>query len=97
MMNGTSILIRIAGVIIGRWVSRRIESIAHKYQPPDETLFNFPGNIVRHIINGISFPVVLNTFGVQSTSITAVIGAVGPVSLRHKGGHDVKRRYAQNA
>jgi small conductance mechanosensitive channel len=43
----------------------------------DDTLFSFLGNIVRYVIIGFSFLFVLNTFGVQTTSFVAVIGAAG--------------------
>ena len=73
----SAILILIVGFIIGSWISGRIESIGRRNRHLDETLFNFLGNIVRYIIIGFSFLFVLNTFGVQTTSVVAVIGAAG--------------------
>ena len=73
----SAILILIVGFIIGSWVSRRIESIGRRNRHLDETLFNFLGNIARYVIVGFAFLFVLNTFGVQTTSVVAVIGAAG--------------------
>ena len=73
----TAFIILIVGFIIGSWVSGRIESIGRRNRHLDETLFNFLGNIVRYIIIGFAFLFVLNTFGVQTTSVVAVIGAAG--------------------
>jgi small conductance mechanosensitive channel len=71
----TAIIILIIGFTIGGWVSRRIENIGRKHKHLDETLFIFLGNIVRYVIIGFSFLFVLNTFGVQTTSVVAIIGA----------------------
>lgn len=73
----SAIAILIVGFIIGRWVSHRIESIGRKHKHLDETLFIFLGNIVRYVVIGFAFLFVLNTFGVQTTSVVAVIGAAG--------------------
>ena len=40
-------------------------------------MFNFLANITRYVILGFTFLIVLNTFGIQTTSIVAVIGAAG--------------------
>ncbi|MBY6155459.1 mechanosensitive ion channel family protein [Vannielia litorea] len=73
----TAILILIAGYIVAGWVKRRIVAIAENNPKLDDTLFHFLGNIVRWIILGFAFLIILNTFGVQTTSIIAAIGAAG--------------------
>lgn len=73
----TAILILIAGFLIAGWVKRRIVAIAERNPKLDTTLFHFLGNIVRWVILGFSFLIILNTFGVQTTSIIAAIGAAG--------------------
>jgi len=73
----TAIVILIIGYLLGGWAGRRIRSIGTKGKHLDETLFNFLGNIVRYVFIGFSFLFVLNTFGVQTTSVVAVIGAAG--------------------
>lgn len=65
------------GMLIAGLVARRIRGIGSKYQKLDNTLFNFLGNIARYVILAFTALIVLNTFGVQTTSIVAVIGAAG--------------------
>lgn len=72
-----AILILIAGFLIGGWARRRIMRLGEANRHLDSTLFNFLGNIVSYIITGFAFLFVLNTFGVQTTSFVAVIGAAG--------------------
>lgn len=72
-----AIFILIAGFIIGGWIRRRIIRIGNASAHLDVTLFNFFGNITRYIVIGFSFLFVLNTFGIQTTSFVAVIGAAG--------------------
>lgn len=73
----SAILIIVAGFVIGGWARRRIMRLGASNRHLDDTLFNFLGNIVSYIITGFAFLFVLNTFGVQTTSFVAVIGAVG--------------------
>lgn len=65
------------GFLLGGWARRRLTSLGGKHQHLDITLFNFLGNVARYIIVGFSVLFVLNTFGVQTTSFVAVIGAAG--------------------
>ncbi|WP_116598191.1 mechanosensitive ion channel family protein [Primorskyibacter marinus] len=70
-------LILFVGLLIGSWVKRRIVKVSERHARLDETLFHFLGNIARYIILGFAALFVLNTFGVQTTSIVAAIGAAG--------------------
>ncbi|MEM9785461.1 MAG: mechanosensitive ion channel domain-containing protein, partial [Pseudomonadota bacterium] len=72
-----AIAIIVVGFIIGGWVRRRLVSLGGKHAHLDITLFNFLGNIARYVVIGFAFLFVLNTFGVQTTSVVAVIGAAG--------------------
>ena len=72
-----AIAILFVGFVIGGWVRRRITSLGGKHAHLDITLFNFLGNISRYVVIGFAFLFVLNTFGVQTTSFVAVIGAAG--------------------
>lgn len=65
------------GFVVGGWARRRIIGLGQKYEHLDITLFNFLGNVARYVIIGFAFLFVLNTFGVQTTSVVAVIGAAG--------------------
>ncbi len=72
-----AILILIVGFIVGGWVRKRLVRLGEQYSHLDVTLFNFLGNVVRYVVVGFAFLFVLNTFGVQTTSVIAVIGAAG--------------------
>ena len=72
-----AILIVVLAFVISGWVSRRIKRTAEKHARLDDTLFDFLGNIARYAILAVAGVVVLNTFGIQTTSIVAVIGAAG--------------------
>lgn len=75
VLSATAIII--VGFIIGGWVRRRLVSLGGKHAHLDITLFNFLGNVARYVVIGFAFLFVLNTFGVQTTSVVAVIGAAG--------------------
>jgi small conductance mechanosensitive channel len=70
-----ALLILFVGFIIGGWARRRLIQLGHSYAHLDITLFNFLGNVARYIVIGFAFMFVLNTFGVQTTSVIAIIGA----------------------
>lgn len=69
--------ILVTGFIIAGWIGRRITRLGEKYRHLDDTLFKFLGNVIRYVIIGFSCLFVLNTFGIQTTSIVAVVGAAG--------------------
>jgi len=71
------LLIVILGVSISGFLRRRIKRLAQQHSRLDDTLFDFLSNIVRYVVLGFTFLFVLNTFGVQTTSVVAVIGAAG--------------------
>ncbi|MCB5198819.1 mechanosensitive ion channel [Loktanella sp. TSTF-M6] len=73
----SAILILMIGFVIAGWLSRRISNMGQRNAHLDETLFTFLSNIVRYVIIGFALLFVLNTFGVQTTSVVAVIGAAG--------------------
>ena len=72
-----AIAILVVGFVLGGWARRRIMRLGASNRHLDDTLFNFLGNIVSYVITGFAFLFVLNTFGVQTTSFVAVIGAAG--------------------
>ncbi|KQI71671.1 mechanosensitive ion channel protein MscS [Loktanella sp. 5RATIMAR09] len=71
------VAILVAGFLLGGWVRKRLTNLGLSYAHLDMTLFNFLGNVARYIVIGFAFLFVLNTFGVQTTSVVAVIGAAG--------------------
>jgi len=72
-----AIAILVLGFVIAGWASRRIRKLGLAHEELDDTLFNFLGNIIRYVIIAFAFLFVLNTFGVQTTSFVALIGAAG--------------------
>jgi small conductance mechanosensitive channel len=73
----SAVAILLAGFIVSAWVRRRLVRLGEKHKRLDDTLFTFLGNIARYTILAFAFLFILNTFGIQTTSIVAVIGAAG--------------------
>ena len=72
-----AIVILIIGWTVAAWFGSRVRKIGTAQKHLDDTLFNFLGSIVRYIILGFTVLIVLNTFGVQTTSVVAAVGAAG--------------------
>jgi len=72
-----AIFILFIGWAVSRWIGKRIVKIGLAYESLDDTLFNFLGSVVRYTILAFTLLIVLNTFGVRTTSIVAAIGAAG--------------------
>lgn len=77
----TNILLAALILILGLWISgkayKAVYGIGKKYERLDDTLFRFFGSMVRYIILAFVLIAVLNRFGVETTSIVALIGAAG--------------------
>lgn len=73
----SALLILIVGLLLAGWANRRITGLSRRYARLDDTLFNFLGSIVKYAIVGFTALFILNTFGVRTTSVVAVIGAAG--------------------
>ncbi|WP_300017583.1 mechanosensitive ion channel domain-containing protein [uncultured Roseobacter sp.] len=69
--------ILIIGWIVSAWLQRRVRNIGLRHRHLDDMLFDFLASIVRYVVLGFTVLFVLNTFGVQTTSVVAVIGAAG--------------------
>ncbi len=72
-----AIAILLLGWIVSKWLQNRVASLGRRNRHLDEMLFDFLASIVRYVVMGFTFLFVLNTFGVQTTSVVAVIGAAG--------------------
>ncbi len=72
-----AIAILLIGWIVSSWLQNRVQSLGKRNRHLDEMLFDFLASIVRYIILGFTILFVLNTFGVRTTSVVAVIGAAG--------------------
>jgi small conductance mechanosensitive channel len=73
----SAIAILIIGFMIASWLGHRVTNLGGRHRHLDDTLFKFLGNIIRYVVIGFAVLFVLNTFGIQTTSIVAVIGAAG--------------------
>ena len=78
---GMNILLAIIILIVGLWISKRVKNgivkLSQKSPNLDETLFKFLGSIARWVIMAFVFIAVLNRFGIETTSIVALLGAGG--------------------
>lgn len=72
-----AIVILLLGWIISSWLQTRVENLGKRNKHLDEMLFEFLASIVRYVVLGFTILFVLNTFGVKTTSVVAVIGAAG--------------------
>ncbi len=77
----TNILLAIVILIIGMWiagaVSKFVRGLGEKHEKLDSTLFKFLSSVVRYVIMAFVVIAVLNRFGVETTSIVALLGAAG--------------------
>jgi small conductance mechanosensitive channel len=69
--------ILLLGWILSKWLQNRVANLGRRNRHLDEMLFDFLASIVRYVVMGFTLLFVLNTFGVQTTSVVAVIGAAG--------------------
>lgn len=60
-----------------KWVKKRIVGLGGKREELDPTLFAFLGNIARVLVMALGGIFILNRFGVETTSLVALIGAAG--------------------
>jgi len=77
----TNILLAALILIFGLWLAGKVYNavygIGKKYERLDDTLFRFFGSVARYVIMAFVLIAVLNRFGVETTSIVALIGAAG--------------------
>ena len=69
--------ILLLGWVVSKWLQARVRGVGRRYKHLDDMLFDFLASIVRYVVLGFTVLFVLNTFGVQTTSVVAVIGAAG--------------------
>lgn len=77
----SNILLALLIFIIGSWIAGRVgrfvTNTGARYEALDDTLFRFLGSLARYVILAFVFIAVLNRFGVETTSIVALLGAAG--------------------
>ena len=78
---GLNILAVVVILIIGFWLSglarRSVAKIGASNERLDDTLFQFLGSLAAYAVLAFTFLMVLERFGVETTSIVAIIGAAG--------------------
>lgn len=78
---GMNVLVALVIFIVGSFIAKKVKNLivglAKKSPHLDETLFNFLGSLIRWVIMAFVFIAVLNRFGVETTSIVAILGAAG--------------------
>ncbi len=72
-----ALIILIVGYFIARWADARISRLGKTHARLDEAMFSFLGNIARYSVLTFTVLFVLNTFGIRTTSVIAVLGAAG--------------------
>ncbi len=71
----SAIIILVAGYVLAGWVSRAIRNKLQRIKRFDKTLIPVLSQIARYAILVFTFVMVLAEFGIQTTSIIAVLGA----------------------
>lgn len=77
-MNGLyAVIILVVAYWIAGFIKRMITNIANSNDNFDDTLFEFLGSLVRYLILAFAAIMVLERFGITTTSLVALIGAAG--------------------
>ncbi len=78
---GMNVLIAAAIMVGAFWISgvakRQINKLGLKYEELDDTLFLFLASLAKYAILAIAIVFVLSRFGIQTTSLVALLGAAG--------------------
>jgi len=78
---GMNVLIAAAIMVGAFWISgvakRQINKMGLKYEELDDTLFLFLASLAKYAILAIAIVFVLSRFGIQTTSLVALLGAAG--------------------
>ncbi len=82
MVNGVwnfliAILTLIAGWLVARWVGRWVQELIGRSHYVDDTLKPLIANFAGYVILAVTVVAVLSQFGVQTTSLIALLGAAG--------------------
>lgn len=72
-----AIVILVIGLMLAGWAQRAANRALSRFQRFDATVRAFFASLVRYLIIIVTMLAVLNRFGVQTTSLIAVLGAAG--------------------
>jgi len=70
-------LILVAGAVAARWIGRWAHDLIDRSRHVDDTLKPLITNFARYTVLAVTLVVVLGQFGVQTTSLIAILGATG--------------------
>lgn len=70
-------VIIIVALVVANWLRGRIVGVAERHPRADATLFGFLGSLAKYAVLAFAAIFVLNRFGIQTTSLVAVVGAAG--------------------
>ena len=72
-----ALLLLIAGWVVAGWIEKHTDKVLKRIDRVDATLRSFVTNLVRYAILVLVMIAVFAQFGIQTTSIIAVLGAAG--------------------
>ncbi len=79
--HGLSIVYAVLILILGFWFAKRARNLVvrgmRKSNKIDETIVLFAGSMVRYLVIAFTLLAVLDQFGVETTSLVALLGAAG--------------------
>jgi len=70
-----AILVLLVGWMIAGRIGRLVRSMSDRYPTLDRTLFNFLASVARYAVIAVTLVIVLGQFGIETTSLIAVLGA----------------------
>ena len=73
----TALVIAIVALWFSSWVKTRIVKLSERNARFDRTLAHFLGSVARYAILALAVVFILGRFGIQTTSLAAIIGAAG--------------------
>ncbi len=73
----TALVVFIVGWYLSSFLSRRVADLLHRTPRLDRTIRPLIAELIRYSILGVTLVIVLGQFGVQTTSILAILGAIG--------------------
>lgn len=73
----TAIAILVAGWLVGSWAERQTTKVIKRSSGVDTGFTPALAKVVKYVVMGLAVIAVLGRFGVQTASITALIGAAG--------------------
>lgn len=73
----TALVIALAALWFSGWIKTRIIRLSDRNPRFDRTLAHFLGSFARYAILALAVVFILGRFGIQTTSLAAIIGAAG--------------------